>query len=127
MHPKENSTLLYQLSNMKLVYKQQKNKEDVDLKILSGDRSVFVHSLVLQLGSSFLASLLDSSCDCFRPNSLVVHPIYSKVLHYFVCFLYTGCTPPIKIANARILQSLIKDLGYNSAVCEEFHPRKAFK
>ena len=127
MHPKENSTLVYQLSTLKFVYKQQKNKEDVDLKILSGDKSVFVHSLVLKLGSSFLTSLLDSSCDCSRPSSLVVHSVYSKVLHYFVCFLYTGCTPPMSIANTRLLQSLIKDLGYNSAVCKEFHQRKAFK
>ena len=127
MHTEQNSTLVYQSSIMKLVYRQQKNKKDVDLNILSGDKSVFVHSLVLQLGSSFLASLLDSSCDCSRPNSLVVHSVYSEVLHYFVSFLYTGCTPPMSNTNARSLQSLIKELGFNSGVCEEFHPRKAFK
>ena len=119
--------MYHQSSLLDLLHKQQNKGIDLDIKLQSGRKTIYVHSSILQLGSHFLSSLLSSPCSCSRANILVLPPIYSEVLPHFVSLLYTGHSKHGSMPQISLLQSLISQLGFENVSCEPFRPRKAFK
>ena len=127
MHHQKRSKSAYHSGLLKLLHKQQKEGIDVDIKLQSGKKTIAVHSVILKFGSPFLASLVGSPCSCSRPDTIILHPRYTEVLPHLVSLLYTGFSENKSRSQMKLLQSLIKDLGFHSVVYEQFHPRKAFK
>ena len=103
-------SLLYQPSIAESLYEQQQIGLNVDLKLISGRSSVFVHSAML-LKSDFLASLLQSPpCSCSPHTVLVLPSVYSSILLSFVSMLYTGYIEHISKDEAKNILDLAKDL-----------------
>ena len=92
-------------SCVKLIHHQQKKGEHVDIKLQSGRKSISVHSVILKIGSPFLSSLLQSTCFCSRPNTLIINPVYSQVcltLFPFCTLGALGTLPRIIQAYCRV-------------------------
>lgn len=96
------------------MYKQQQLGENVDFLIQSGDKMMFVHSLLVRFSNLYLRSLLLSSCVCNQPTVLILDPSYASVLHDLVSFFYTGCTENLPADKMLNLQRLVTELGFNN-------------
>ena len=127
MHQQKSSKSAYHSGLLKLLHKQQKEGIDVDMKLQSGKKTIAVHSVILRFGSPFLASLVGSPCSCSRPDTLILHPLYTGVLPNLVSLLYTGYSENKSKSQMKLLQNLMKSLDFHGVVYEQFHPRKAFK
>ena len=115
-------SLSYQSSNAESLHAQQQIGLNVDIELISGRYSVFVHSAML-LKSSLLASLLQSPpCSCSRPTVLILPPVYSSILSSFVSMLYTGYIEHISKDEARDLLGLAKELVLHHVSTLESEP-----
>ena len=87
---KSNSVLPQQSDLVSSIFQQQQLGRNVDFSLVSGDKSISVHWFVLRNSSPMLNVLLNSSCSCSKPSSLILPEYYSALLSNFVTLLYTG-------------------------------------
>ena len=114
---------------VKLLHKQQQQGDmNLDFKLQSGEKSVLVHSQVLSNCSSLLSSILQSPCPCSQPTILLLHHTYASILPNIVALLYTGSSGNIDQTDNSILQSLLKELGFQNvaSISSHFTPNNDF-
>ena len=108
----------YHSSILESLHTQQQIGLNVDIKLSSGDHSVFAHSAMLLKSSSTLASLLQTPCFCSQPTVLILPPVYSPILSDFVSLLYSGYVENISKDKVSILVNLATELGINNLSSE---------
>ena len=99
---KSNSDLPHQSDLVNSFFQQQQLGLNVDFLLVSGDKSTSVHWLVLRNSFPMLNVLLNSSCSCSEPSSLILPDCYSYILSNFVTLLYTG--------SVSLAEKMVKDM-----------------
>ena len=108
----------YQSSIAGSLHTQQQTGLNLDLKLLSGGHSVFIHSAMLLNSSPMLASLLRTPCFCSQPTDLILPPVYSPILCDFVSLVYSGYVANISKDKVKLLLSLATEVGIHNVSSE---------
>ena len=108
----------YQSSIVGSLHSQQQTGLNLDIKLLSGGHSVFIHSAMLLNSSPMLASLLRTPCFCSQPTDLILPPVYSPILSDFVSLLYLGYVADISKDKVKLLVSLATAVGIHNLSSE---------
>jgi hypothetical protein len=112
----------YQSSIVGSLHSQQQTGLNLDIKLLSGGHSVFIHSAMLLNSSPMLASLLRTPCFCSQPTDLILPPVYSPILSDFVSLLYLGYVADISKDKVKLLVSLATEVGIHNLSSEISEP-----